>query len=345
MSASWVRRTLLFPLRTQFMFLLHFTELIVSGEDEDAMDPKTALTILRRIYTEQAGIDASEVKVANELLANLQDGDDIHDAMKEWFHPDICLTYRASMESGSGVAGVNKIIGVMREQNQLKRSFFVTMFVPTMLMLVGLIMFAIVSIHVIPTFFDGVNDINKASLLVRAVVAGGQILSHVWLPALLFISIMAGTAFYFMPRKGLSAVYRNFSAGRFFALFALLISSEMSIREALQILLPHVAPYLQDHLEEMLDKTQFGVTEFRQLDTGLLPLELRVRLQVSGEKGSGSSTEIFNIISQNAAKDFRSAILRACSTAKWAMIGCGLSMLFLAFGSIFAMASDAIAAA
>lgn len=117
------------------------------------------------------------------------------------------------------------------------------------------------------------------------------------------------------------------------------------MREALQLLFPHVSPFLQDHLDEMLHKTQRGESEFQQLDTGLLPLELRIRLQVSGQRGGGSSTEIFNIISNNATKDFGRAILKTSNIAKWSMMLTGISLLFLSFGSIFMMASDMLMSA
>lgn len=216
MSASWVRRTFLFPLRDQFRFLRHFTELVTAEDGEESLTPKEGLTILRRIYSEQAGADANEVKISDELLNSLKAGLDIHEAMEDWFHPDICLTYRASLESGGGVAAVNSIIDVMRDQNQLKRDFALTMFVPIMLLIVGLVMFAIVSISIIPMFFGAGADMEKAGVFIKAVIAGGNVLSKIWLPLLVFTPIIIGMFVYFMPRMGLTAVYRNFAAGRFF---------------------------------------------------------------------------------------------------------------------------------
>lgn len=345
MSASWFRRTVLFPLRTQFAYLLNFTQLVSADNGEETMGAKEALTVLRRIYAEQAGEDTNEVKMTDEFLSNWRDGDDIHEAMEEWFHPDICLTYRASTEAGAGVAGVNHIIDVMREQNAQKRRFFISMVVPFALMSVGLTMFTFVSTSVIPSFFSSPSDLAKAGIFVHAVMACGDILVKV-LPLVLLLSpVIIAVLVYFMPRKGLFSVYRNFAAGRFFALFSLLIQSNVSIREALQLLIAHVPPFLQEHLDEMLFKTQHGVTEFQQLDTGLLPVELRIRLQVSGEKGGGSSSEIFNVIAQNATKDFGNAIERASAVAKWSMMLSGIGLLFVGLGSIFSMAFDMLMAA
>lgn len=216
MSASWVRRTFLFPLRDQYRFLLHFTELVSAEDGEEAITPREGLAILRRIYSEQAGPDANEVKIADELLTNLKAGLDIHEAMEEWFHPDICLTYRASLESGGGVAAVRSIIHVMREQNQLKRDFMLSMVVPIMLMIIGLVMFSIVSISIIPMFFSAGADLEKAGIFIKAVIAGGGVIRNIWAPVLAFTPVLTILFIYFMPRMGLTAVYRNFAAGRFF---------------------------------------------------------------------------------------------------------------------------------
>jgi hypothetical protein len=89
----------------------------------------------------------------------------------------------------------------------------------------------------------------------------------------------------------------------------------------------------------MLDMTQEGSTEFRQLDTGLLPLRLRVRLHVSGKAGAASALDIFSVIASHAGEDFDDAIQKTQGLIKWSVMGVGLGLLCLSFASIFSMAA------
>jgi len=339
---DFFRRNVLFPQRSQFAFLKNFSSLRGSSNGKYSLSSKDTLNALKEIYAQEAGEDSIEYKVCDSMLESLREGLGIHEAMEDWFHPDICLTYRISQAAGNMQSGVDDIIAMMSGQNKLKRDFLLSMVMPVMVCAVGVTAFCVISIGILPTLFTTPEALKQASgLVVPAMWLGAMVKKFGAALALGSIPLLAGFA-YLVPRRGLTSVYRNFAAGRFFSLFSLLIRSKLSVRESLQTIAPHVSPFIQGHIERMLDMTQEGVSEFKQLDTNLLPIQLRIRILVSGRSGAKNATEVFTLVAAHAAEDFGSAIEKAQAALKWSLIGLGFGLLGLAISSVFSLSANMI---
>jgi hypothetical protein len=339
---NYVKKLLLFPLSKQFEFLTNYTSLKTDADGKDVLPVKQVLEGLSSIYLSECGVDSVEYKVCSAMLTKLGEGLSIFETMEEWFHPDICLTYQVSLAAGSQRKGVNAIIESMRQQNARKVNFIKAMVIPAILCVVGVSVACVISIGILPTFFYSAEEREHATGLVRFVIKLGEIISDFW-PLLTFgpLPFIAGFV-YLTPRKGLTTIYRNFTAGRFYSLLSLLINSSLTVKESLLIIQPHVSIYLQEHIENMLDGTQEGSTEFKQLDTGLLPLKLRVRMHVSGKSKAATANGVFAIIAEHAGKDFDEAIQKTQGVIKWTLLGVGLGLLGLSIASIFSMAANMI---
>lgn len=339
---SYLKKSLLFPLSRQFEFLTNYTSLKTDADGNDILPVKQVLEGLSSIYLSECGIDSIEYKVCSAMLAKLGQGLSIFETMDEWFHPDICLTYKISLAAGSQRKGVNAIIESMRRQNARKINFLRSMIVPLLLCVLGVSIASFISIGILPTFFYSPEEREHATGLVWFVIKMGEIVSDFW-PLFTFGPLPFIVGFvYLTPRKGLTSIYRNFTAGRFYSLLSLLINSSLTVKESLLTIQPHVSIYLQEHIENMLDGTQEGSTEFRQLDTGLLPLKLRVRLHVSGKFKAATANGVFAIIAEHAGADFDEAIEKTQGMIKWTLLGIGLGLLGLSIASIFSMAANMI---
>lgn len=339
---SYFKKSILFPLSRQFEFLTNYTSLKTDVDGNDILPVKQVLEGLLSIYLSECGVDSIEYKVCKAMLAKLGEGLSIFETMEEWFHPDICLTYQISLAAGSQRKGVNAIIESMRQQNARKMNFIKAMVLPVILCVAGISVASIISIGILPTFFYSAEERENATGLVRFVIKLGEIVSDFW-PLMTFglLPFLIGFI-YLTPRKGLTEIYRNFTAGRFYSLLSLLINSGLTVKESLLIIQPHVSVYLQEHIENMLSGTQEGSTEFKQLDTGLLPLKLRVRLHVSGKSKAVAANGVFAIIAEHAGKDFDEAIEKTQGVIKWTLLGIGLGFLGLSIASIFSMAANMI---
>lgn len=333
------RKNVLFPLSRQFEFLTNYTSLKTDASGHEILHTKEVLLALKDIYAKESGVDSIEYRVCNSMLSKLGEGLSFFETMDDWFHPDICLTYKISLAAGSQRAGVEAIITTMKLQNQRKNRFFKAMILPLIIFIAGVAVFCGMSIGILPTFFYSPEELKKATGLVSFTLKMGDVINKYWPVFTIGLLPIIICFFYFMPKKGLTEIYRNFSAGRFFSLLSLLINSSLTVKDSLLTLQPHVSPYLQDHIENMLDMTQEGSTEFRQLDTGLLPLRLRVRLHVSGKAGAASALDIFSVIASHAGEDFDDAIQKTQGLIKWSVMGVGLGLLCLSFASIFSMAA------
>jgi type II secretory pathway component PulF len=338
----FMRRHFFFPQRSQFAFLSNFASLRAGDNGKLNLSSKETLAALRDIYEQEAGDDSIELQVCSSMLECIREGDGLHDAMEEWFHPDICLTYRVSQAAGNMQSGVDDIIAMMSNQNKLKSGFIFSMLMPLMIFIVGTAAFLIISTGILPTLFTTPGSLEKATGLVVPAIWLGAALKKIGPFIVIGLPPLLAGFLYLVPRWGLTGIYRNFAAGRFFSLFSLLIRSKLSVRDALQTLLPHVSPFIQGHIEQMLDMTQEGVSEFKQLDTNLLPIQLRIRLLVSGKSGSKSATEVFSTVAKHATRDFSEAIQKAQATLYWSLIAIGMGLLGLAIGAVFSMSANMV---
>ena len=332
-------RVFKFPLFKQYEFLSNFISLKTNSEGEEVIATRQAIESMREIYTESVGSDSIECEVCDSILDNFQAGCTFAEAMEEWFHPDICLVYRVSREAGSQRSGAEAIIKIMQDQHALKWRIILTLLVPMLIMTLGLAAFLGAAIFVLPMLVTSPDDLKKVTGLAGAMLSVGNFIKVIW-PILVILPVsLVSVMIYLIPIKGLTATYRNFSAGRFFSLLSILVNSQLSLKQSLMILHPHVSPFLQDHIEEMLSMTKEGDTEFTQLDTGLLPLYLRVRMKVRG-RNSSTSMGVFTVISESAGSDFKAAIMAGLSFTKWAMIAIGFVFIITAYVSLFSMQNN-----
>ena len=125
-------------------------------------------------------------------------------------------------------------------------------------------------------------------------------------------------------------------------MLTLLKSSGLSLRQSLEIIDGEVTPYLQHHIDEMLEMTRLGVSNLAQLDTGLLTPRLRIRLKAAGSRATDNIDEVFGQIASKASLDFEKNINTIGDQISFWLFISGLS---LAIVSILVMINGVMAMA
>jgi len=95
---------------------------------------------------------------------------------------------------------------------------------------------------------------------------------------------------------------------KLFGLLSTLVGTGINVKDAINIILRSANPYAEYHLKSMRDMTKIGVYGLLQLETGLLPHRLRLRLRIASASGINKECDILSIVANDSFDDFKQGL-------------------------------------
>jgi type II secretory pathway component PulF len=313
----------------QIEFLRYYADLSSEG-----FKTRKVLEALEREFSKAIGEKAEEVLFCREALEKVEEGTTgIDDAMRDWFEPDLVQVLRVSTVSRNASVALNQLLEQVSLWEKVMGEIMSALRKPVsmILMTVGATLF--ISIKGIGAL---AGDTPKADWTEMAilyddfglwVVANYKVITLVcaWVVVIYIYSMLKligehrRTLDTIVPGYGL---YQANQAARFFTIMAVLVSpngGKMRMRTALEEFENNadlMSDYLFEHIQEMLDRCETGRFSTEQLNTGLLPLRMQIRLGVAASTTDGlSMADAFNTISRNLAKDYGQTMVTKISRA------------------------------
>ncbi|MNG99280.1 hypothetical protein D3C79_584450 [compost metagenome] len=199
------------------------------------------------------------------------------------------------------------------------RSFWRALFFPIFIFVVGMIIFVFVGLFYMPIVQAMIKE-DQLDWFMLFVRGFGVFMEKYW-PIIvvvvvgLFITykltVRTWTGEYrkladkYLPPYQIATLMLSFNL---FGVLALLASSGSKVKACLEIMLPNASDYTRWHLEQMLDMTSSGVYGLLQLETGLLPPRLKLRLRIASKSGVSDQAKIFHIIAHESFEDFEASM-------------------------------------
>lgn len=346
--------TYFFTTAKQAEFLDNYLSL--KGGDNEIQSPdKEVFHQIKEIYGEINSPSCFEVKVCDYVIDKISQGERVDMALAPFLNRDVVLAFKATYEVGKTEYGLRQVIKNINQQSELKKAFNKKVRGGFMIFVIGIVFMLMISTFALPQILAMV-DISELDSLTYFYNELGIFLKKSG-EKIVYILLVIFAIFKFSqpnlkgdlrelieksPLGVFYKTYRSFSANRFFNMLTLLKSSGLSLRQSLEIIDGEVTPYLQHHIDEMLEMTRNGISNLEQLDTGLLTPRLRIRLKAAGNKSSDSIDEVFSNIAAKASDDFEKGISMTGDTLKFWLFIAGLS---LAVMSILVMVSGAMSVA
>ncbi len=308
----------------QIEFLKNYSKLKADG----FKDRKT-LEAMYEEYSESLGEDSNEARFCIEALKGLEEGSiGIDDAMRRWFDPDLSQVIRASTVSENGLLALTKLLKQVDAWQAVKKEIREESRKPLGWISAGIGGTLIVATKGISAAAGDIPREEWSSIAQMYDSLGGWIMANGNM-LLLLVGMAVATYMYFMhfydgPSRGFMdrhvpgfGFYQAGQASRFFSVMSVLISPEcgkMRLKQALDEFEDNndlITPYLGLHIDEMLSRTEQGRFALEQLDTGLLPPRMRVRLGIAGKTSDGTTmAATFDDISENLADDYGAVIIK-----------------------------------
>jgi type II secretory pathway component PulF len=340
LSLSSMFKKLSFTTSQQSEFLDNYISL-KGAEDETQSPDREVFEAMKEIYIEVVSEYCFEVVICNDVISKLSQGDSVSTALSPYLNRDVVLAFKATYEVGKTEFGIRQVIININQQNKIKKEFFAKIRKGSIIFFFGIAFLIGISSYMLPQFVAMV-DISELDDFTRAFFDFGVFIkdkgdtifcSFLCLLAAYIYSLanVFGKARDIIEKSPLFIMYlpyRSFAANRFFNMLTLLKSSGLSLRQSLEIIDDEVSPYMQYHIDEMLDMTRVGVSNLEQLDTGLLTPRLRIRLKAAGVRGGDNIDDTFNSIAKKASEDFEKSITSiGDQISSWLLIvGLGLAV-------------------
>lgn len=293
-------------------------------------------------------------EAAKRMRTMLARGGDISDAMRPYFSDQLCDAMRAGIKSGKTTQALTQASGFVRMQATAMGKLYSSLGYPGFVMVAVLTGIMIIATRVMPEIIDLVPK-KGLSPLSQSVFSLGQFLIYY---GYLVIGFMAGLVAFIvwtMPnvtgeiRATLDKIppwslYRQYQAAVFLQMLALLIASNISFKDSLQMIRARARPYVAWHVARMQRRLASpsggGVTG--ALDTGLIPaLDIRrIRLR----EQSGDFEESLRRTGARAAEQVTKVIEMTGRFLFVAiLVGAGGMLGFMGIGLFDALSSAAAA--
>lgn len=349
-SAFTQFRTLLFSTNRQMEFLDNYLSL--KGDEDSPLSDKDVFLGVKEVYSEIFNESRFEVLICDFVIDSLARGESVHEALAPFLDRDIVLAFKATAEVGQTDYGLKQVIKNITAQNEMQKSFLKSIKRGLVFLVIGILFVLGVSTFALPAMMEMLDksDLDPMALyfldLNIFLEANG---ARVTLVVILLVSIYLyslknwhGKSRDLVDNFFLYKPYKGFAANRFFNMLTLLKSSKLSLRQSLEVIDGETSPFMQHHLEQMLDMTREGGYNLEQLDTGLLTPRLKVRLKAAGMSGNDNMDEVFGRIASSASEDFEKGLLFIGGQISFWLIISGLCLclmsVFVMLGILMSMA-------
>lgn len=312
----------------QIDILRNFSNLLSEGGKV-----RSILTILEREYLKAHGPDHAEVKFFRSALSSIKAGISLDEAMREWFDPDLSQVMRATFSAKNGAGALDSLLSQVERWEAVSKKIRSALKTPLIVIIGSSVFTMVISVWGIDmlagdtpkehwteiaiayaNFGDWLEDNNKYVLLMFA-----------WLVGIYFYALFAidGERRVVLDKyvPGFS-FYQASQASRFFSVMSVLVSPQggaMHLKRALSEFEENtdlISSYLEEHVQIMLDRCQRGEFNYEQLNTGLLPPNLQVRLGVAASSSKGLTLAgAFENISKHLADDYGQLLINRVSNS------------------------------
>ncbi len=338
LSLSTRFQNFFFNTKRQEEFLDNYLSLKNSGQ-KNQMPDSMVFQYIKEIYTEINSESAFEVQICDRVIEEVSRGGRLDFALAPFLDDDIVLAFKATYEVGQTEFGIRQVLKNIKQQTEMKKLFISRVRKGLVFFTIGILFVLAMSNMAIPQMLQLVSE-NELDALATFYLNLGKFIEQDGDKLLFGIIAFIAVYIYVLPNvygkpreileksilSFLFTPYRGFVANRFFNMLTLLKSSKLSLRQSLDVIDDEVPPYLQHHLEQMLDMTRLGVSNLEQLDTGLLTPRLRIRLKSAGITGGDNIDDVFSSIASKANEDFEKSLSSTGNQISFWLLVVGLLM-------------------
>ncbi|TVN03447.1 hypothetical protein FPV63_12555 [Vibrio cholerae] len=310
--------------KEQVYFLQNYAKLI-----SDGFKINEALTILKTEYLETLGKDCSEVKFCTEALRQMGDEGalSVSDAMSNWFFPVFTQVISVSTTSKNTSQALEDLLENFNRWEAVRKELLSILKTPVLLTVGSLFATTMISMYGLELVggdkFE--KNLTDLSAFFHAYGVWAEQNIKLVLLVMLFLTLVYFYALFNVNsdfRRVLDSkipgfgLYQAFQAANFYTIMAILVSpsgGNLKLKEALEEFENNndlTSDYLATHIAEMFRRAEIdGLSNLEQLNTGLLPLKMKIRLGIAGKtKGGLTMVTTFQSISQNLAEDYKDQI-------------------------------------
>ncbi|EOV6284256.1 hypothetical protein ACOQ0N_004180 [Vibrio parahaemolyticus] len=337
-----------------------YSDLKASGTKD-----KEALEALKDEYEASYGKDCLQCQFCRVALEGMGAGDGgLDHAMTEWFQPELALIVKTATRArtnrtdtktskGKGIDGKESPLQLLlkheTERRRIAKELRTIFKKPVMLIAISLFATYVAAMYGVSAF-AGDTPKEEWSSIAIAYDSFGHWLDAWTQPILMVLGFIVVAYFYgcrwydgefrleldkYVPGY---SYYQAKVAGQFFSIMSVLVSPNggaMKLKEALiefQSSESLMSPYIGIHIDEMMSRCGSGEFELGQLDTGLLPSRVKMRLRVAGRAQNGLTTHLaFETISEHLAKDYGDAIVKRVNQSMTAVYMVTILLMLGAF--------------
>ena len=316
----------LFRREQQLEFIENYISMKVN--DKRIMKDRDLLIGLKELYQKQYGETYISVHVIGLLLEKLTEGASLPEALEPYFRADIVQVFSASYSSRAGFEEVKGLIRRIINGDELIRSFITSVSFPAFYLLVTIGLFLFVGGLFIPMTIEMIEKDAIDSLLYFTIDVSAFVIDYWYVIA---VPLIASIISYFYSRQRWLTDKRTWADNHLppyqvmallysyniFGILSMLSSSglksetsgtKISVRKAIETMLETSTPYATWHLKQMLDMTSGGVFGLLQLETGLLPTRMKMRLRIAQVSGVSDQTALLKVIANESFEDFKKAL-------------------------------------
>ncbi len=337
----------------QIEFIENYISLKVNNNR--IMKDRDLLIGLKDLYQAQYGEANTTVKIISLLLEKITEGVSLPEAMGPFFRPDIVQVFSASYNSRAGFDEVRGLVQRIINGDKLVSAFLGAISFPIFFLFATICLFLFTGGFFLPMTTDMIEKDAIDSLMTFSMVVSSFVIDYWYLVLLPFILLIGA---YIYSRQNWFSDGRNWADGNLppyqvmallysyniFGILSMLSSSglksessgtKISIRKAIETMLETATPYAAWHLRQMLDMTSGGVFGLLQLETGLLPTRLKMRLRIAQLSGISDQSELLAVIAAESFGDFEKALQKPRTLIRNICLLLGAVIMILAIYAMF----------
>lgn len=337
----------------QIEFIENYISLKVNNNR--IMKDRDLLIGLKDLYQAQYGEANTTVKIISLLLEKITEGLSLPEAMGPFFRPDIVQVFSASYNSRAGFDEVRGLVQRIINGDKLVSAFLGAISFPIFFLFATICLFLFTGGFFLPMTIDMIEKDAIDSLMTFSMVVSSFVIDYWYLVLLPFILLIGA---YIYSRQNWFSDGRNWAdenlppyqvmallySYNIFGILSMLSSSglksessgtKISIRKAIETMLETATPYAAWHLRQMLDMTSGGVFGLLQLETGLLPTRLKMRLRIAQLSGISDQSELLAVIAAESFGDFEKALQKPRTLIRNICLLLGAVIMILAIYAMF----------
>lgn len=326
---------------------IKFLSLYATLRSDNAQD-KWVLEELINVFTQAKGASSQEVAFCKEALEAMESGLSIYEIMQDWFGNELVTVMKASRKSRTAKASLDALVMQMSKWKSAKSNYMTNMITASAFFIVMFIVHYCSSAFLLPSLGKG-SAIEHWGII--ATPFGEYALwinKYFLIISFTIITTLTGYIVGIYTYTGrfredldnlpLYGLYRDSTAAKLFSMLSVLCNKESSLllTQALEIVDSSKSKYECHHIDIMKERTETGDFSLIQLDTGLLPVDMRARLLVAGrQQGGVSLSYAFELISRSLTDDIVESL---SSKGKWQaqlLYFSGLALMMFTLFSIF----------